>query len=771
MTDGSLSKEFERASKTDEMVRLIRNLSVDEYSNSAETEFDQDLTKIETRLKEISSWIEDSVKDLEKLPANPTSFDEILATIEPERTKKVKNLKFELTQLQERRNNLSEQHEVLSHMKKFQDRLFGAVHNERAVKNELKGLEEASNKRIGMAAFMFKKRIRNFIEEYWADAQVTRKALDTLQKRSGRRLPDNFDLDRMVKQATDDRKTIEELETKVTRLARLGGFIGKMREEGAQDIQFDSMDMKKVYETTTEKINKRVKLLEEKVKEAKRANEFKKLQQYDDEHKKEYMEIVMWSDSMLGEVMQLSEDAKQIVRSEGRKKNQKLDKVNERMKEIMKVEIPIKEIAITEKMSTLSNLLQDLKYPRTEKVKEREQTLRVNLNQLRQKIGKEQNNLFAEENKLLIKQRAKSIREVVRKVYRLDLKDDVAFLIADYADTRPTEEVKKVRKPKPKVEKRKSKVSSPAKKKPSPAKIKTPKKETKPSPKKEEEKKKSPPQEARKGVKKVPSFDSVGMKGSTIRTASTILRETPAEIKEQAAKENSLEPEIRKRKSEKVEVPLQPQPAEPKEEQKQEKEKIVQKPVPSILPPKISVQDHQKKDSLPPVKPKQVLTISTNSSTIEPVPERPKTETAQLQVTGEFAQPDSSWDDFVPKPGSVFLENRASADLSNPVPSLDTYLPTIFDSPQTRPVGQGDSPQTSGLLSQVHPHPPMDDQSTLISELTEELSRLHSEMDNLREQVKKLKHENKSLEHENAFLALKNSRMRRQHNATLTGKV
>jgi len=769
MTDGSLSKEFERASKTKELVRLIRNLSVDEYSNSAETEFDQDLTKIETRLKEISLWIEDSVKDLEKLPANPTSFDEILATIEPERTKKVKNLKFELTQLQERRDNLSEQHEVLSHKKKYQDRLFGAVQNERAVKNELKGLEEASNKRIGMAAFMFKKRIRNFIEEYWADAQVTRKSLDTLQKRSGRRLPDNFDVDRMLKQATDDRKTIEELETKVTRLARLGGFIGKMREEGAQDIQFDSMDMKKVYETAIDKINKRVKLLEDKVKEAKRANEFKKLQQYDDEHKKENMVIFLWSDEMLQEVLKLSEDAKKLLRSEGRTKNKKLDKINERMKEIMNVEIPIKEIAITEKMTTTSNLLQDLKYPRTEMVKEREQKLRVNLNQLRKKIAKEQNNLFAEENKLLIEQRAKSIREVVRKVYSLDLKDEVAFLIADYADTRPTEEVKKVKKkPAPKVEKRKSKVSSPTKKKPSPAKKKTPKKETKPSPKKQEEEKKSPPQEARKVVKKSPSFDSVGMKGSTIRTASTILRETPVDIKEQAAKEASPEPVISRRKTEKVEVPPQPKPAAPKEEQKQEEEKIVQKPVPVNLPPKISVPDQQKKDSLPPVKPKQVLTISTNSSTIEPVPERPKTEAPQVQVPAEeFAQP-GSWD-FAPKPGGVFLETRASADLSNPVPSLDTYLPTIFDSPQPRALG--DSPQVTPMLSEVNLNPSMDDQSTLISELTEELERLHSEMDTLREQVKKLKEQNKFLEHENGFLALKNSRMRRQHNATLTGKV
>jgi len=778
MTDGSLSKEFERASKSAEMVMLIRNLSADEYSNSAETEFDQDLTKIESRLQEISSWVEDSVLELEKLPANPTSFDEILATIEPERTKKVKNLKFELSQLQERRDNLSEQHEGLSHTKKFQDRLFGAVQNERAVKSELKALEEASNKRIGMAAFMFKKRIRNFIQEYWDDAQVTRKTLNTLQKRSGRRLPDNFDVDRMLKGAIDDRKHIDELDTKVTRLARLGGFIGKMREEGAKDIQFDSIDMKKVYETTNEKINKRIKLLENKVEEAKRDNEFRKLKQYDDEHKKEYLEIYEWQDMKLGEVVQLSEEAKKLTRSQGKKKNEKLEKVRERMKEIMDVEIPIKEIAITDNMTTTSNLLQDLKYPRTQMVKEREQKLRVTLNHLREKILAEQRQLFADQNQLLIQQRAKSIREVVRKVYRVDLKDDIAFLIADYADTRPTEEVKEVEKPGPKVEKTERRVSSPIKKKPAPTKkTRTPKKERKSPPKKEEEGKKTQPQPVCKVVKG-PKFGVAGMKGSTIRTRSAILRDTPVDIKEQAAKDDSPEPASKddspepavtyERKSVTVNVPPDSKPAAPKEEQKQEKEKIVQKPVPVKLQPKISIPD-QKKDSLPPRR-SQVLSICTNSSTIEPVPDPPKKEPTQPQVPVGFAQPVSQ--DFNPKPdngGFLDSENRASGGLSNPVPSLDAFLPSIFDSPQ--PQVLRDHQQIPSIIPEVHPEPAMDDQSTLISQLTEELGRLHSEMDNLREQVRKLTDENKFLEHENGILALKNSRMRRAQNAALSGKV
>lgn len=261
------------------------------------------------------------------------------------------------------------------------------------------------------------------------------------------------------------------------------------------------------------------------------------------------------------------------------------------------------------------------------------------------------------------------------------------------------------------------------------------------------------------------------MKGSTIRTRSAILKETPVEIIEQAAREDSpVPPEPpTERKSLTITKPAESKPPAPKEEQKQEKVKIVQRSSPVIvnnLPPSIAIPD-QPRDSLPPVQTRsQVLSISRSVDIIKPAVELEEKEPPQQKVLADFSK--SSTEDFQPEPDNEdfgFKRARAS-ELAGPVQSLDTFLPSIFDSPQP-PAVVDHHQQMSETIPEVHPSASVDDQSTLISQLTEELGRLHSEMDKLREQVKTLTAANKSLEEESSTLALENFRMRRLENQAL----
>jgi len=386
-----LEKEYDRVSNSEEMNQLIRTLS--KCSGVGEEVLDEDLSKLETRLKEIEGGVADAVSDLDKLPGNPKSFDDILAIVEPERTKKVKNFRFELNQLQERRDNITQEHEGISKVKKYQDRLFDLVDKERKVKAAVKSLENENNKRITMAAFVFKNGINQFIQEYWDEAKVTRKVLDRAQKACGRRTRDldAENAQKLMAVAIKERAAVEKVEKKVIKLSRLGNFIGKMRAEQAKDIKFDSLDMKKLYETAITKLNKRIQQLKSAADEMKKKEEQQKLKQYDDEHKKEYNILFEWSDMKLHEVNGFGQEVRRLVRSprKSKKKEKRLNTIEETLKNLYEVDLPVKDQAVADGMSNISSLLEDKQYARLGRVKEREDKVRSSLKELSAKVVRE----------------------------------------------------------------------------------------------------------------------------------------------------------------------------------------------------------------------------------------------------------------------------------------------------------------------------------------------------------------------------------------------
>jgi len=413
-----LSKEYDRVSNSEEMTQLIRTFS----KGVGEDLFDEDLQKLETRLDVINGWVADTKLELEKLPANPESFDDILATIEPERTKKVKKFRFELEQLQEKRNNVTEEHEEDAQVKKFSDRLFDIVAKERKVKAAIKSLEEASNNRIARAAFMFKKRIKQFIDEYWDEAKVCRVVLEKATKGCRRRLPKNLDSDnakKLMAATVKDRATAEGEKAKVVKLSRLGSFIGKMRAEGAKDIKIDSADMKKLYESAINKLNKRIQELKKKAVELKKEEEQQKLKKCDDEHKKEFQILFEWADTKLHEVTNLGQEAKLLVRSprKGKMKEKKLDAMVETMKDLLEVDVPKKEIAVNEGMTNLSAYLEDHNYGHIKNVKDREKQVKVSLRKLSKQVQEELEKLIARrEGKQVSPRKGSPKKREVKKV-------------------------------------------------------------------------------------------------------------------------------------------------------------------------------------------------------------------------------------------------------------------------------------------------------------------------------------------------------------------
>merc|ERR1711920_396317 len=66
-------------------------------STDPREKYSSEIGKVETKLKIICDWIVDTRNDIAALPNNPSTFEEILALIEPQKTKKIKEKLKEVT--------------------------------------------------------------------------------------------------------------------------------------------------------------------------------------------------------------------------------------------------------------------------------------------------------------------------------------------------------------------------------------------------------------------------------------------------------------------------------------------------------------------------------------------------------------------------------------------------------------------------------------------------------------------------------------------------
>merc|ERR1719233_894012 len=70
--------------------------------------FNSQICKLEAKITMIRDWTEKTNGDISNLPIKPSTFDEILATIEPQRTRKIEAKIKEVEQLIKERKALIE---------------------------------------------------------------------------------------------------------------------------------------------------------------------------------------------------------------------------------------------------------------------------------------------------------------------------------------------------------------------------------------------------------------------------------------------------------------------------------------------------------------------------------------------------------------------------------------------------------------------------------------------------------------------------------------
>merc|ERR550534_2971122 len=161
----------------------------------------------------------------------------------------------------------------------------------------------------------------------------------------------------------NDRKERREKERN---LRKRRGEEQRQREGEVPRLVEEQQQKKKVYETAITKLNKRIQQLKSAAAEMKKQEEQQKLKQYDDEHKKEYNKLYEWSDMKLHEVSGFGQEVKRLVRSprKSKKKEKRLNAIEETLKNIYEVDLPVKDQAVADGMCNISSLLEDKQYAR-----------------------------------------------------------------------------------------------------------------------------------------------------------------------------------------------------------------------------------------------------------------------------------------------------------------------------------------------------------------------------------------------------------------------
>jgi len=393
----------------------VLKLGSNKFDPITEENFEEVLEKIESKTKKLNKWIQETSKELASLSGTPTTFDEILTIITLNRVKKVKEKLVWIKELQDSGAKLSKI--KTSVQQKFKDRIYAstALQHECAIK--LRKLEQASSKKICVAAWIFKHRVSEFMWEYRNLAQKTRgslcKIIEFCQnvQSSGKWDNDDFSWNQWEIKRNYD----------VTmRLLRLGKFIGTIQTPACQECYADSQELKALFDGVSVRLKTLwAEVSKKRLEQEKSEGQQQKLKMIDDLHKKRCQEIYDWISLRVGNVtswMNLSRK-----RSVGYKGivgylNNILDQLPE-----------IKE-KISEQLEGWSSYLSDEKYSHIKTVIGREKSLRGSLVYLEMKVKKEY-------QRCVLVLYAQTIWETVLRVYKVKDRDfkNICLLIVLYA--------------------------------------------------------------------------------------------------------------------------------------------------------------------------------------------------------------------------------------------------------------------------------------------------------------------------------------------------
>jgi len=420
-------------SKSPEFKQLVKKLSSSKLNFSSEDFFENELRDLWKKLQDTRRWIQKAYAELLKLPNTPKSFDEILATIDPERVNKVKEKLKLVRKIQERRKQMAENEEVCE--RSFQIRLWAFIPVEQQCIKKLGNLSEIVTERMGIAAWMFKKRIQEFIKEYWTESRRFRLSLRAMANTISSPTIDSlmFGSIKEIVKLLESTRRIENQHRKnhpvLSRLSRLGMFIGTMRTTACQNCHQDAADLKSIYENLSLKIKNRFAELLRLLNESKKNENSRRLTAIDELHRQKYVEIFTWVDVRTGNILAwINQSKKQTVH---------VPIICSKLKELLEKQIPEMRELISEQMTGWSSYLSDQKYGFLKRVLDREKNLQDCLHTLEGKAEEQH-------RRCLIVLRAQAVRDVVWNIYGLadanKKLSSICLLISLYSDGKLLEE-------------------------------------------------------------------------------------------------------------------------------------------------------------------------------------------------------------------------------------------------------------------------------------------------------------------------------------------
>jgi len=431
ITDHDL-QAYREDSKSPEF-KLVEKLSTSKLNYNSEDYFETELRHLWKKLQDTRRWIQKAYAELLKLPNTPKTFDEILATIDPERVNKVKEKLKLVRKIQEQRKQLAETEEVCE--RSSQIRLWAFIPVEQQCIKKLGNLSEIVTERMAIAAWIFKKRLQEFIKEYWFESRRFRLLLRAMAKTISSPSVDSlmFGSIKEIVKLVECTRRIENQHRKhqpvLSRLSRLGMFIGTMRTTAGQNCHQDAAELKSIFDNLSVKIKNRFAELLRLLNESKRNEHSRRLTAIDELHRQKYVEIFTWVDVRTGNILAwINQSKKQTVH---------VPIICSKLSELLEKQIPEMRELISEQMTGWSSYLSDQKYGFLNRVLNREKSLQECLHTLELKAEEQH-------RRCLIVLRAQAVRDVVWNFYGLadanKKLSSICLLISLYSDGKRLEE-------------------------------------------------------------------------------------------------------------------------------------------------------------------------------------------------------------------------------------------------------------------------------------------------------------------------------------------
>jgi len=274
-----------------------------------------------------------------------------------------------------------------------------------------------SSKKVRSAAWMFKQRVGEFMQEYKTQAYKTRESLNSILQ-SCEHEQRSSSKEGKEGSAKNEWKIKRNFDV-VMRLTQLGRFIGTIQTPACQKCLQDSKDLKALFDRVYVKVKSNSGELKKYKSGEQNVEQNRKMMMIDDLHKQKYLEIYNWVIYRTGNVtawMNLSRKRSVGLTTILAKLNKLLDK------------LPGIRDQISEQLTGWSSYLNDQNYENVENVLARETDLEGTLIQLEVKVKKEY-------QRCVLVLYAQTIRDTLFNVYELtdDKLKNICLLIVLYA--------------------------------------------------------------------------------------------------------------------------------------------------------------------------------------------------------------------------------------------------------------------------------------------------------------------------------------------------